>query len=237
MPTDSDDEALFAALENEEDPSYRDTRIQQLNAEFASSKTNRSTDTTNHLAGTNSSATLTHSSTYPTLQSDQSVLDHTTSTTRSLIHFYHPDFARCALMDKTLTLLAGVHHEVRFARVDVRNTPFLVEKLGIRVLPCVIGFKDGVGVERVVGFEGLGERGFDGTDSGFSVGVFERRMVVKGVFVGVKVGDENGIDGGGDDSGDESEDERRNRGRNGGRKSIRSGKIRRDEEEDDDDWD
>jgi hypothetical protein len=101
----------------------------------------------------------------------------------------------------------------------------------------VIGFKDGVGVERVVGFEGLGERGFDGTDSGFSVGVFERRMVVKGVFVGVKVGDENGIDGGGDDSGDESEDERRNRGRNGGRKSIRSGKIRRDEEDDDDDWD
>ncbi|KAF3391720.1 Thioredoxin domain-containing protein plp1 [Penicillium rolfsii] len=227
MPTDSDDEALFAALENEEDPSYRDTRIQQLNAEFASSKTNRSTDAS-------ASTVITHSETYPTLASDQAVLDHTTSTTRSLIHFYHPDFARCAIMDKTLTLLASLHHEVRFARVDVRNTPFLVEKLGIRVLPCVIGFKDGVGAERVVGFEGLGERGFDGTDSGFSLGVFERRMVGKGVFVGVKVGDEGGI-GGGDDSGDESEDERR-RG-NGGRRTIRSGKIRRNEEEDDDDWD
>lgn len=100
----------------------------------------------------------------------------------------------------------------------------------------MIGFKDGVGVERVVGFEGLGERGFDGTDAGFSVGVFEKRMVAKGVFVSVKVGDEGGIDGG-EESGDESENERRRGGRgNGGRKTIRSGKIKRDEE-DDDDWD
>lgn len=234
MPTDSDDEALFAALENEEPSlqSYRDTRIQQLNAEFASAKTNRSTNT-------NASATLTHNDSYPTLPSDQAVLDHTTSSSRTLIHFAHADFARCDIMDKALTQLAPAHHEVRFARVDVRNTPFLVEKLGIRVLPCVIGFKDGVGVERIVGFEGLGERGFDGSDSGFSVGVLERRMVGKGVFVGVKVGGE-GVDGEGES--DESEDERRTRnGFSGGRKkkgkTIQVGKVRRDEEDDDDDWD
>ncbi|KAJ5364706.1 uncharacterized protein N7496_010419 [Penicillium cataractarum] len=195
MPTDSDDEALFAALENEEDPSYRDTRIQQLNAEFASGKNNRSTDapsSTSTVPPTSTSATLTHNDSYPTLTTDQSVLDHTTSSTRSLIHFYHPDFTRCSIMDRALSQLAPHHHEVRFARVDVRNTPFLVEKLGIRVLPCVIGFKDGVGVERVVGFEGLGERGFDATDSGFRVGVLEKRMVGKGVFVGVKVGEGGG---------------------------------------------
>lgn len=238
MPTDSDDEALFAALENEEPSlqSYRDTRIQQLNAEFASAKTNRSTNN----AHSNASATLTHNDTYPTLPSDQAVLDHTTSSSRTLIHFAHADFARCDIMDKALTHLAPAHHEVRFARVDVRNTPFLVEKLGIRVLPCVIGFKDGVGVERVVGFEGLGERGFDGSDSGFSVGVLERRMVGKGVFVAVKVGGE-GLDGegGSDESGSEGEGGRRN-GFGGGRKkgkTIRGGKVRRDEQDDDDDWD
>jgi hypothetical protein len=55
-------------------------------------------------------------------------------------------------------------------------------------------------------------------------------MVSKGVFMGVKVGDENGAGSG--DEGDESDDERR---RGKGRKSIRSGKIRRDEDEDD--WD
>lgn len=237
MPTDSDDEAVFAALENEEPSlqSYRDTRIQQLNAEFASAKTNRSTNS-------NDRATLTHNDTYPTLPSDQAVLDHTTSSSRTLIHFAHADFARCDIMDKALVQLASAHHEVRFARVDVRNTPFLVEKLGIRVLPCVIGFKDGVGVERVVGFEGLGERGFDGSDSGFSVGVLERRMVGKGVFVGVKVGGE-GVDreGGSDESGSEDEGRRRRNGFGGGRKkgkTIRGGKVRKDEEEeDDDDWD
>lgn len=223
MTTDSDDEALFATLENEEDPSYRDTRIQQLNAEFASAKNNRSTNTAF------ATTTLTHNDTYPTLSSDQSVLDHTTSSTRTLIHFYHPDFARCAVMDRALTQLAAAHHEVGFARVDVRNTPFLVEKLGIRVLPCVIGFKDGVGVERVVGFEGLGERGFDGGPEGFSVGILERRMVGRGVFEGVRVGTEDGGSGREDESG--SEDDRRRR--------IIRGKGRRDveEDDDDDDWD
>lgn len=239
MPTDSDDEALFAALENEEDPSYRDTRIQQLNAEFASGKNNRSTDAPSTTVPTGTtSATLTHNDTYPTLTTDQSVLDHTTSSTRSLIHFYHPDFARCSIMDRALSQLAPYHHEVRFARVDVRNTPFLVEKLGIRVLPCVIGFKDGVGVERVVGFEGLGERGFDATDSGFRVGVLEKRMVGKGVFVGVKVGGEG--EGSDEEGGSDEDEEQGSRRRNGfGRKgkSIRSGRVRRDEEEDDDDWD
>lgn len=238
MATDSDDEALFAALENEDDPSYRDTRIQQLNAEFASGKNNRSTNAPSTTATTNT-ATLTHNDSYPTLTTDQSVLDHTTSSTRSLIHFFHPDFTRCAMMDQALTQLAPHHHEVRFARVDVRNTPFLVEKLGIRVLPCVIGFKDGVGVERVVGFEGLGERGFDATDSGFRVGVLEKRMVGKGVFVAVKLGSEDGDGSEGEDEGSEEEGERRRNGFGGRKgKSIRSGKVKRvDEDDDDDDWD
>lgn len=144
-------------------------------------------------------------------------------------------------MDKALAQLASVHHEVRFARVDVRNTPFLVEKLGIRVLPCVIGFKDGVGVERVVGFEGLGERGFDGSDAGFSIGVLEKRMVGKGVFVAVKIGADGGDAGseGEDESGSEDDGRRRNNGLGGRKKgkTIRSGRLRRDEDDDDDDWD
>ncbi|KAJ5095131.1 hypothetical protein N7532_007422 [Penicillium argentinense] len=164
--TESDDE-LFASLENEEaDTSYRDHRIQQLNAEFASSKTNRSTKTNN----TNSTSTTT----YPSLSGDQSVLDFTTRSTRCIVHFAHSDFARCDVMDARLSELATRHFEVSFARVDVQSTPFLVEKLGIRVLPCVIGFKDGVGMARVVGFEGLGAGGSDGGEN-FSVKVLEKR--------------------------------------------------------------
>ncbi|KAJ5220783.1 uncharacterized protein N7469_009670 [Penicillium citrinum] len=220
--TESDDEALFAALENEEDTSYRDHRIQQLNAEYASQKTNR--DAKN-------AATANTTSSYPTITGDQSVLDFTTRSTRCIVHFAHDDFARCMVMDKRLSELAARHYEVSFARVDVRSTPFLTEKLGIRVLPCVIGFLDGVGVARVVGFEGLGAGGMDGGE-GFSVKVLEKRLLGKGVLLQAKFSEDDNDD----EEGSESEDEAVRRGpRVKKSKAIRSGKIRGDD--DDDDWD
>jgi hypothetical protein len=38
----------------------------------------------------------------------------------------------------------------------VEKAPFFVEKLQIRMLPCIISFIDGVSVDRLVGFEELG---------------------------------------------------------------------------------
>ena len=77
------------------------------------------------------------------------------------------------------------------------------------MLPCVIAFVEGVGVDRVVGFEGVG-RG-----DGFETGDLERRLVGAGVlervrWVGGVVGGGGGVgevrekqdvegDGGGDD--------------------------------------
>lgn len=238
MPSDpqaheSDDEALFAALENEDDTSYRTQRFQQLNAELASQKTNRDTSK-------GAGASLVRGNTYPTLDSDQGVLDFTTQTTRCIVHFAHGDFARCGVMDARLEELAGRHYEVQFARVDVQSTPFLVEKLGIRVLPCVIGFKDGVGVERVVGFEGLGNGGFDG-EEGFSVKTLEKRLLWKGVLVSAKFSSEDDDDDD-DDAGageEDSEDEDGHRRRGGARRAIRSGntRLRNRGDDDDDDWD
>lgn len=40
--------------------------------------------------------------------------------------------------------LAAKHFNTKFLRVDVANVPFLVVKLEIKVLPCVIAFIDGV---------------------------------------------------------------------------------------------
>lgn len=221
--TESDDEALFASLEAEEDTSYRDNRIQQLNAEFASKKTNR--DTQNSSSNTNTTTN------YPTLSGDQPVLDFTTRSTRCIVHFSHDDFARCSVMDARLSDLAARHYEVSFARVDVRSAPFLTEKLGIRVLPCVIGFKDGVGIARVVGFEGLGAGGSDGGES-FSVKILEKRLLSKGVLLQAKFSDDDHDD----DEGSDSDGEEVRRGpRVKKNKAIRSGKIRGDD--DDDDWD
>ena len=68
--------------------------------------------------------------------------------------------------------------------MGVEEAPFLVTRLGVRVLPCVIGFLDGVGVFRVVGFEGLG------------VGDEFRTEVLEGKFVECEVLEgKEGIDG------------------------------------------
>lgn len=225
MPNhESDDEALFAALENEDDLSYRDQRIQQLNAELASQKTNRDKSNTNHGAGLRDSP-------YPTLDGDQAVLNLTTEATRCIVHFAHDDFARCGVMDKRLEELARRHFEVRFARVDVRSAPFLVEKLGVRVLPCVIGFNDGVGVDRLVGFEGLGIGGVEGTDA-FSVKTLEKRLLYKKVLMEAKFSSEDDDDDDiEEDSGSDDDTVRRRPA-----KTIRSGNTRRNRDDDDDDW-
>ncbi|KAI9037366.1 thioredoxin domain-containing protein [Aspergillus affinis] len=224
-----DDDALFEALENEDDSGYRANRIEQLNSEFASAQNNSSALSS---TGAVPPATLREDGLYPTLQSDQALLDFTTQTHRCVIHFAHPDFARCNTMDEHICALAARHHEVPFARVDVRNTPFVVEKIKIKVLPCVIGFKDGVAVERVIGFEGLGSGGRDGKDS-FSTATLEKRLLYTGILnqTKLKPGDKDSLTS--DDDSDEDEP--------ASRKTIRTGNARyrsgHDDEEDEDDWD
>lgn len=40
--------------------------------------------------------------------------------------------------------LAAKHFDTLFLRANVANVPFLVTKLEIKVLPCVVGFVDGL---------------------------------------------------------------------------------------------
>lgn len=141
-------------------------------------------------------------------------------------------------MDTHLETLAARHYEVRFARVDVGNAPFVVEKLGVRVLPCVIGFKDGVGVERVVGFEGLGSKGTDAI-SGFRTVVLERRLATKGVLVREKLGEESrNMSRSDDEEEDEDDSDESDDRRKSNRRGIRSGNTKKSRaDEEDDDWD
>ncbi|KAI9008301.1 thioredoxin-like protein [Gaertneriomyces semiglobifer] len=94
--------------------------------------------------------------TYDTIRSEKEVLSITTSTKCCVVHFAHKDFRRCQLMDKHLSALAPKFFRTRFVRIDVDDAPFLVERLKIKVLPCVVPFIDGVSVDRLVGFEAVG---------------------------------------------------------------------------------
>lgn len=52
--------------------------------------------------------------------------------------------------------LARQHPHTLFLKADVQDTPFLVEKLKIKVLPCMLAFVNGECKERLVGFEDFG---------------------------------------------------------------------------------
>lgn len=61
--------------------------------------------------------------------------------------------------------------------MNVENAPFLVTKLKIQVLPCVLAFVDGISVDRIVGFEGLGY-----TQDTFTTKDLEGRLLSSGVI-------------------------------------------------------
>jgi len=93
-----------------------------------------------------------------------------------VIHFYHTNFKRCEIMDKHLARLAPKYFATRFIRVFVENVPWLVEKLMIKVLPCVVCFMDGVSKDRLIGFEELGN------DDAFDTVTLELRLSMSGVI-------------------------------------------------------
>ncbi|KAF1971807.1 thioredoxin-like protein [Bimuria novae-zelandiae CBS 107.79] len=168
----SDEDALIAELENDSDlDAFREQRRQQLHAEFARAQQLRNKE----------------HGTYVEIKDEKQLMDITTTTKLCVVHFFKPDFHRCGVMDNHLETLAPSHYEARLLRINVDNCPFLVTKLKIQVLPCVIAFIDGAGADRIVGFEGLGR-----TPDTFTTRDLEARLIRAGVFERSKVSIEDG---------------------------------------------
>lgn len=88
---------------------------------------------------------------------DESVLINTTANNAStVVHFGMDTFKKCRYMNEKLELLAESHLTTKFVKIDVNNCPFLVSKLGIKVLPFVVAYRHGKEVIRIVGFSKLG---------------------------------------------------------------------------------
>ncbi|PPS16275.1 hypothetical protein GOBAR_AA04305 [Gossypium barbadense] len=108
-------------------------------------------------------------------------LGEVTGSETVVCHFYHKEFYRCKIMDKHLKALAPKHMDTKFIKLDaevninklsrflkldryfsyfilVVNAPFFVTKLAVKTLPCVIIFRKGVAVDRLVGFQDLGAK-------------------------------------------------------------------------------
>lgn len=207
VSTSDDEDALLESLENdtENDPSLahlRETRIQQLSSELKRSKQLKSEGF----------------GTYDQIKDEKALMDITTSQKYCIVHFYKPDFNRCRIMDEHLSALAAVHLSTRFLRIDVEHAPFLITKLNVKVLPCVIAFVDGVSADRIVGFEGVGY-----SEDTFKTMDLEDRLVGAGVL---EKGGKLDVSGSVEVSGRRSVEQ------------VAKGRMTNaGEEDDDDDWD
>ena len=206
--TSSNEDDLLDSLENdtENDPSLahlREARMQQLAADLKRSKILRSEGY----------------GTYAQMTDEKALMETTTTTKYCIVHFFKPDFNRCRIMDEHLSTLAPVHLQTKFLKINVEHAPFLVAKLNIKVLPCVIAFMDGVSVDRIVGFEGLGY-----SEDTFETKDLEARLVAVGVL---EIGEGMGIN---DVKGVEKSAYRTQHDEN-----VRH--VDDDDDDDDDDWD
>eukprot|EP00760_Papus_ankaliazontas_P002128 PhM_4_TR10854/c1_g1_i1/m.86512 len=92
-----------------------------------------------------------------------------------VLHFFHDDFQMCELMHQHLVRLAPEMKTIKFAKVNVKNASFLVDKLSVNVLPTLLFFRNDVCIDRMVGFEDLG-----GTE-------FPDDMLEKRILFGLKL--------------------------------------------------
>ncbi|CBY01179.1 hypothetical protein IAQ61_012054 [Plenodomus lingam] len=168
---DSDEDALIAELEDDSElDAFRERRIQQLHEEYGRAQEFKASE---------------HGR-YTEIKDEKALLDITTSTKLCVVHFFKPDFNRCRIMDTHLESLALSHYEARIMKINVDNCPFLVTRLGVQVLPCVIAFIDGIGADRIIGFEGLGR-----TPENFTTRDLEARLIRANVLARNKVTEED----------------------------------------------
>ncbi|KAJ2795361.1 hypothetical protein H4R20_005908 [Coemansia guatemalensis] len=150
----SDDEIL-AELENDPELEHlRETRLNQLKHEMDHVRDLRSRGHGEYLE----------------IQKEEDIVKLVASEKKGIVHFMHPQFARCKVLDKHFHQLARHHFETRFVSISVEKCPFLVQKFQLRVLPCILAVVNGGVVDRLVGFEELGN------NDKFSTEMLERRL-------------------------------------------------------------
>ncbi|CAR24147.1 Plp1p [Lachancea thermotolerans CBS 6340] len=124
-----------------------------------------------------------------TMTDESELMRLTSATDQVVIHFYLDSFQKCATMDAKLKKLAEKHIMTRFFRISVEKCPFLVTKLQIKVLPCVVAYKNGLERDKIVGFTRLGNQ-TDDFEAGtletilFNCGVLARKIQPRGIRTG-----------------------------------------------------
>jgi thiol-disulfide isomerase/thioredoxin len=142
-----------------------------------------STDTSMYSSSSSSNAAqklrfemerLGHGSYSPVEEKD--FLSAVTSSHLCVVHFSLDEFERCKILHKHLQSLSQKYFKTRFMKANAPDLPFFTEKLNVKVLPCLILFKNGIAFDRIVGFEDFGN-----TDD-YKTMALEKRLLEAGVI-------------------------------------------------------
>lgn len=71
-------------------------------------------------------------------------------------HFYRDGAERCKIVDMHLKALAQKHIEARFCKVNAEKSPFLTQRLRIKVIPTIALIANSKTRDYIVGFTDLG---------------------------------------------------------------------------------
>lgn len=111
----------------------------------------------------------------PTM-SDKEFLEVANKEPYVVLCFFHQDFFRTTILINHLKKIAEKQKNTKFIQVDAETSFFLTKKLGVRMLPSMYVFIEGVLQDAMVGFDDFG-----GTDA-FKTPVVWKRLAESGVI-------------------------------------------------------
>lgn len=95
---------------------------------------------------------------YEELSGEKEFFEVSKKSANIVAHFYRDATERCKIVDHHLKILAKQHLEAKFCKVNAENSPFLTQRLRIKVIPTIAIIKDSKTKDYIVGFTDLGNR-------------------------------------------------------------------------------
>ncbi|XP_064549246.1 thioredoxin domain-containing protein 9 [Drosophila montana] len=114
--------------------------------------------------------------TYSELADEKEFFEVSKKSPNIVCHFYRDSSERSRIVDMHLKILAAKHVEAKFCKVNAEKTPFLTQRLRIKVLPTIALVKDSKTKDFIVGFTDLGNC------DDFSTEMLEWRIAHSGVI-------------------------------------------------------
>jgi len=113
---------------------------------------------------------------YSELSDEKEFFEVSKKSPNIVVHFYRDSTERCKIVDKHLQILSKKHIEAKFCKVNAEKSPFLTQRLRIKVIPTIALIKDNKTKDYIVGFDDLG-----GKDD-FSTEMMEWRIAQSGAI-------------------------------------------------------